>query len=222
LETQLSRPKVGSIAADFPLPSHGETKENGGKYPKKAQDEFQGRRNPKRNHRVGDDSASKTTTDKNRTDSGGDRAQLGGPAPSMWMFGRALQRLLLRARLGYSSTTRNGIVILDNAERLLTISRNSSSNILAQLLLLPRTLQLPLTVVVISKCILLPHAGAYSNCCKIASLVALLCIVLTGNNWQVSTMFRRREQYLLAFAPSSYIFQPTKISTTSRMYVPFI
>jgi len=61
----------------------------------------------------------------------------------------------------------NGILILDHADRLASLPARRGladrSNFLAQLLLLPRTIGINLTVVFITNSILLEHSRKYSR-----------------------------------------------------------
>ena len=88
---------------------------------------------------------------------------------AIWTLGRSVQRLLIRIRRDYhphQSTNIPLVLIVDHAEVLLcmgtTYSKSSHAdriNFLVQLMLLPRTLGLNLTIIFISKNILLEHTG---------------------------------------------------------------
>lgn len=82
---------------------------------------------------------------------------------AVWMFGRALERLLLS-----SASCTAVVLVVDHAERLLSLGSNSNTtsttsgdrvNFLAQLLLLPRTLGLNVTIIVITKSVMLEHCS---------------------------------------------------------------
>ena len=98
---------------------------------------------------------------------------LGGAQSSVltaiWTFGRSIQRFLDRIRRDHANSIAASIplvLMVDHAEVLLcmgtTYSKSSNAdriNFFAQLMLLPRTLGLNLTMIFISKNILLEHAG---------------------------------------------------------------
>jgi hypothetical protein len=90
--------------------------------------------------------------------------QASNTAPTaVWVFGRALESLLSSA----SSFVTPAVVLgVDHAERLLSLgsSSNSRVNFLAQLLLLPRTLGLNVTILVITKSIMLEHCSKWIDC----------------------------------------------------------
>jgi Cdc6-like AAA superfamily ATPase len=89
---------------------------------------------------------------------------------AIWTFGRSIQRFLARIRRdhpNYRSTRIPLVLIVDHAEVLLcmgtTYSKSSHAdriNFLVQLMLLPRTIGLNLTIIFISKNILLEHIGS--------------------------------------------------------------
>lgn len=98
------------------------------------------------------------------------------PLIAAWNLGKLLQRLVAPPSRGsasgpHTSTTTVALfLVVDQADRLFSLGSSSSMyksaadriNFLAQLLLLPRTLGLNLTIICISNSILLEHTGEYS------------------------------------------------------------
>jgi len=85
---------------------------------------------------------------------------------AVWMFGRAMESLLLPKLYSDDAAAKQSspaaFFTIDHAERLMTLGSSKSSqsdriSFLAQLLLLPRTLGLNLTFIIITKSVLLEH-----------------------------------------------------------------
>ena len=85
---------------------------------------------------------------------------------AVWMFGRAMESLLLPKHYSDDDDAKQSspaaFFTIDHAERLMTLGSSKSSqsdriSFLAQLLLLPRTLGLNLTFIIITKSVLLEH-----------------------------------------------------------------
>jgi hypothetical protein len=89
---------------------------------------------------------------------------------AVWAFGRALASMF---EDGYA-----GFLILDHAERLLSLSPSKATtepnNFLSQLLSLPRVAGLNLTVIVVTNSLLLEHSREYnsSQLCAISTLLS--------------------------------------------------
>lgn len=75
---------------------------------------------------------------------------------AVWQFGKDLARLLSTTSHGYGA-----VLVLDQAECLMSLAMKKSgiewSNVLAELLLLPRTFRLNMTIVVVTNSYLLQH-----------------------------------------------------------------
>jgi hypothetical protein len=89
---------------------------------------------------------------------------------AVWAFGRALASMFGD---GYA-----GFLILDHAERLLSLSASKETpepnNFLSQLMSLPRVAGLNLTVIVVTSSLLLEHSRTYnsSEVCDISTLLS--------------------------------------------------
>jgi hypothetical protein len=93
------------------------------------------------------------------------------PMLAAWTLGCALERWQRRGVRG-GGPAQAAFLVIDNAERLLSFAGSSrhktaaaaeNVNFLAQLLLLPRVLQLNLTIMVITKSVLLEHISKFIN-----------------------------------------------------------
>lgn len=101
---------------------------------------------------------------------------------AMWSFGRSIQRLLGRIRREHPNVTSIPLIlIVDHAEVLLcmgtTYSKASNAdriNFMAQLMMLPRTLGLNLTLIFITKNILLEHTGTQYNTSSIICILSMI------------------------------------------------
>jgi hypothetical protein len=104
-----------------------------------------------------------------------------------WMFGRSLQSLLEKMNRDTTLSNVALILIVDHAELLLSLGTSSTKttaadriNVLAQLLLLPQTLGLNLTIIVITKNVLLEHTGTFT---------CFLCLSMEIESWTIPHLF---------------------------------
>lgn len=95
-----------------------------------------------------------------RTSPGPDITQSTGSSSislSVWNLGYDLKRLLQGDRCG--------VLVLDNAERIVTMSASKGSEdrvyFLSQILLLPQLLELNLSIIIVSKSLLLEYSRKY-------------------------------------------------------------
>jgi hypothetical protein len=148
------------------------------------------------------------------------------PMLAAWALGCALERWLRRSVRGGPQAA---FLVIDNAERLLSLAGSSrhktaaaaeNVNFLAQLLLLPRVLQLNLTLIVITKSVLLEHSSTFINndsCTesRIHIFLRLIC-VLSFN--QHSTTCRLGEQYWATSAQFAFTFPLIRVSKPFKRY----
>jgi hypothetical protein len=146
---------------------------------------------------------------------------------AVWAFGRALAYLF---EDGYA-----GFLILDHAERLLSLSSSRGTaernNFLSQLLLLPRVAGINLTVIVVTNSLLLEHSREYIQFERGVRYLDTICWIhyliptsfATPYCIQVSTTLslhrRHLVQLLLIFNRFGFISLPIEARVSSKRYV---
>jgi hypothetical protein len=139
-----------------------------------------------------------------------------GPT-AVWTFGRTLESLLL------SAVSTAAFLVIDHAERLLSLGSTSKIasadrvSFLTQLLLLPRTLGLNLTIIIITKSVMLEHSGTFrENSCYNRPPRLVSNQSMHASTAQLSTTSRHGGPSLATSTPSEYTFRHTKAKKLSK------